>query len=129
MTTEACSPEQRQLTVYYDGACPLCRREIDFYRRRSGGDSVAWVDAAAFEDHLISPDLTRADALARFHVRLPNGTLESGARVSASCGLPYSISAGSDGCPGFGLSKLPPWDPNASRPLGRLVLRPLNGNE
>ena len=26
------SPEPSQLTVLYDGACPLCRREIGIYR-------------------------------------------------------------------------------------------------
>ena len=27
---------QPPLTVYYDGACPVCRREIGFYRKRTG---------------------------------------------------------------------------------------------
>ena len=73
-------PEPGKLTVYYDGACPLCRREIDFYRRRGRAAPIEWVDAAAGDAELIAPDLARTDALARFHVRLPDGTLESGAR-------------------------------------------------
>ena len=67
------------LTVYYDGACPLCRREIGFYRRSRGADSIAWVDVATTDQASVAPDLSRADALARFHVRLPDGRLESGA--------------------------------------------------
>lgn len=73
-------PKPRTLTVYYDGGCPLCRREIDFYRRRSAPAPIEWVDAAAGDSEKVAPDLTRTDALARFHVRLPDGTLESGAR-------------------------------------------------
>lgn len=67
-------------TVYFDGACPLCRREIDFYRRRRGADTIEWVDAAAAKTELVAPDLPRRDALARFHVRQPDGTLVSGGR-------------------------------------------------
>jgi predicted DCC family thiol-disulfide oxidoreductase YuxK len=74
------SPEPGILTVYYDGACPLCRREVDFYRRRSVAAPIEWVDAAAEDAEFVAPDLARADALARFHVRLPDGTLESGSR-------------------------------------------------
>ena len=68
------------LTVYYDGACPLCRREIDFFRRRSDGNAVEWVDASLSDSASIAPDLSRANALARFHVRRADGRLESGPR-------------------------------------------------
>ena len=65
------------LTVYFDGACPLCQREIAFYRRRRGADAIRWVDLTDGDDP--GPDLTCAAALERFHVRLPDGALRHGA--------------------------------------------------
>ncbi|WP_348272808.1 thiol-disulfide oxidoreductase DCC family protein [Pannonibacter tanglangensis] len=65
------------LTVYFDGACPLCSREIAWYRSCRGADTVAWVNVA--ETPRMPPDLDRETALARFHVRLADGTLVSGA--------------------------------------------------
>jgi predicted DCC family thiol-disulfide oxidoreductase YuxK len=32
------------LTLYYDGLCPLCSREMDHYRRHAGSAPVAFVD-------------------------------------------------------------------------------------
>lgn len=72
MTTETQPP----LTVYYDGACPVCRREIGFYQKRTGGD-VSYCDVAA--GVCPAPDLGREEALKRFHVRLSDGSLVSGA--------------------------------------------------
>jgi predicted DCC family thiol-disulfide oxidoreductase YuxK len=72
MTAKTQSP----LTVYYDGACPVCRREIGFYRTRTGS-AVSYCDVAA--EVCPAPDLTREDALQRFHVRLADGALVSGA--------------------------------------------------
>jgi predicted DCC family thiol-disulfide oxidoreductase YuxK len=34
------------LTVYYDGLCPLCSREIDYYRKRVTTAAVHFVDIA-----------------------------------------------------------------------------------
>jgi predicted DCC family thiol-disulfide oxidoreductase YuxK len=66
-----------RVTVYYDGACPLCSREIGTYRRLRGSDQVCWVDVSG-EAGPLGPGLTREAALARFHVRTDDGTLVSG---------------------------------------------------
>ena len=64
------------ITVYYDGGCPVCRREIGFYQSRTG-DAVTYCDVAA--EVCPAPGLTREEALRRFHVRLADGALISGA--------------------------------------------------
>ena len=72
-------PPTARLTVYYDGACPLCRREIGFLRRRRGADRVDWQDISATAAPEVAPGLTRCDALARMHVRTASGETVSGA--------------------------------------------------
>lgn len=72
------------LTVFYDGACPLCAREIAFYRRRKGADRLSWTDVAQLApDQEAAPGLSRADAMARFHVMDAQGNLISGGRAFA----------------------------------------------
>ena len=70
------STRDSPITVYYDGACPVCRREIGYYRARTGS-GVEYCDVAA--EACPAPDLSREEALQRFHVRLGDGTLVSGA--------------------------------------------------
>lgn len=77
LRTEPMTPNP-ECTVYYDSACPVCRREIAHYRRRRGAGSVAWVDAATCDEAALGPGLDRARALARFHVRDADGVLVSG---------------------------------------------------
>lgn len=71
-------PENPSLTVFYDGACPLCAREIAFYRSRKGAARVSWVDVAACAQETVTPGLSKQAALARFHVRHADGRLVSG---------------------------------------------------
>lgn len=66
-------------TVYYDGSCPLCRREIGFYRRRAGAADILWVDVSRARSDELGPGLDAATAMARFHVRDRDGSLRSGA--------------------------------------------------
>ena len=67
------------LTVFYDGACPLCRAEIGIYKNCEGVDRVAFVDVADAAAGTVAPGLDRAAALARFHVKHADGRLVSGA--------------------------------------------------
>jgi len=66
-------------TVYFDGACPVCRKEIAHYRRQRGSESIAWVDASSCDEAELGPGLDRSVVLSRFHVRNADGTLTSGA--------------------------------------------------
>ena len=72
------------LTVYFDGACPVCSREIAMYRGQPGAQHCQWVDAATCPDEAFGPDLSREQALARFHVRAPDGRLIDGMRGFAA---------------------------------------------
>ena len=69
------------LTVYFDGACPVCSREIALYRRQPGASALSWVDATACDPSQLGAGLTRGRALARFHVRKSDGDLASGAQA------------------------------------------------
>lgn len=80
MTTDAAAPA---CTVYYDGACPVCAREIAHYKTRAGAERIAFVDASA-EGAETGEGLSREAALARMHARLPDGTLVSGAAAFAA---------------------------------------------
>lgn len=66
-------------TVYYDGACPVCAREVAMYRRQPGAALLCWVDAARCPESELGPDLGRDAALARLHLRLDDGRLVHGA--------------------------------------------------
>ncbi len=68
--------------VYYDGGCPVCSREIAFYRARPGADGFTWIDVNG-DPSLLGPGLTREAALARMHVRRADGTLLDGAAAFA----------------------------------------------
>ena len=67
------------LTVLYDGACPLCRREIALYRGLAPVRPLAFVDVSD-PSAALPPGADRARLLARFHVLRADGSLADGAR-------------------------------------------------
>jgi predicted DCC family thiol-disulfide oxidoreductase YuxK len=67
-------------TVFFDGSCPLCRREIAFYQRQRGADTINWQDVSSVHgDACVAPGLDCTTAMQRFHVRNAHGELKSGA--------------------------------------------------
>ena len=64
-----------QVTVYYDGGCPLCLREIRLMRRLDRRERIDFVDV---EDPSTSCPLDRETLLQRFHAE-QDGELVSGA--------------------------------------------------
>ena len=65
------------LTVMYDGACPLCRREIGLYQSLTPLQTVVWLDVSDTAGTMSVADQARY--MARFHVRQKDGKLLSGA--------------------------------------------------
>jgi predicted DCC family thiol-disulfide oxidoreductase YuxK len=68
------------LTVWFDGACPLCTREIALMRRLDRAQRIEFIDVAAPD---ASCPLDPALLLARFHAR-ENGVLLDGAAAFAA---------------------------------------------
>ncbi len=68
-----------QVTVFFDGSCPLCRREIGFYQNSVGAEQIRWEDVSRVSDGQVAADLSCQQAMARFHVRAADGSLKSGA--------------------------------------------------
>lgn len=72
--------EKTDLTVWFDGGCPICSREMRWMERQTAGRGVLYRDVRSAQD---GP----ADAktlLARFHVQDEKGVLISGAAAFAA---------------------------------------------
>lgn len=74
-------PSEFTLSVFYDGSCPLCVREIAYYRRRDGAERIKWMDVSGDNHNAPAPQLSCAAAMARFHVLHADGKLSSGAQA------------------------------------------------
>lgn len=61
------------LQVFYDGACPLCSREVAVYRRRDQLGRIAWVDISRPEFQAAEFGLDPARVQQVMHARAPDG--------------------------------------------------------
>lgn len=78
------SAMKHQLTVWYDGACPLCLREIALMRRLNRRDTIEFVDGTRSAAENCPID--QAQLLERFHAN-EDGKLLSGAEAFAAMWL------------------------------------------
>ncbi|MCU0693407.1 MAG: DUF393 domain-containing protein [Polyangiaceae bacterium] len=69
------------IEVFYDGACPLCMREIRMLQGRDSRHRIRFVDISADGFDVTSVGLTWEMLMARIHGRLSDGTLVEGVEV------------------------------------------------
>lgn len=72
-------PATDRPVVFYDGACPMCSREIAHYRRLRGAGNVHWLDISKNRGVLPRYGLDYAQVMRRFHVLAPDGQFHQGA--------------------------------------------------
>jgi len=68
-----------QTTVFFDGRCPLCLREISHYQRMDHAQKIRWVDIWENEPLLKTLGLTLEQTMRVFHVLDRSGELKTGA--------------------------------------------------
>ncbi len=73
-------PPVEKLTIWFDGGCPLCRREIALMQRLDKAGAIDFIDVT---DAGSSCPVDRDALLARFHAR-ENGVMLSGAAAFAA---------------------------------------------
>ena len=83
-----CQPKDEQLqeqndepypvTVYYDGKCGLCRKEISYYKKIADDGQFIWSDIAHDATPLSLLGVSQIAALRRLHATDSKGTLHIG---------------------------------------------------
>ena len=71
------------MKIFFDGECPICSREIHFYKRKAGTVRCEWVDVNRLSEEFIPNGYTRDDLLKRFYVNHPTEGITSGAMAFA----------------------------------------------
>ena len=72
------SKQSQCVEVYFDGSCPMCRREIAVYQNITPDQPIAWVDVSK-PDTPLPQGQSKEQLMARFHTRTAQGELLSGA--------------------------------------------------
>ncbi len=79
--------ELKAIKVFFDGQCPLCCREINFYKQQEGADTIDWIDITNDDLSTLPSDVNQDVAMSRFHVVTAEGNLVSGGKAFSSLWL------------------------------------------
>lgn len=66
------------ISVYYDGLCGLCSKEIAYYQRIAPQGIFNWQDVNQDPDALLQDKISLSDALRLLHAKDDKGTLHIG---------------------------------------------------
>ena len=67
-----------QVTIFYDGFCPLCVAEMRHLKRKDKHQHINFEDIQASDFQQRYPELNWASLNARIHVLLPSGDMVTG---------------------------------------------------
>lgn len=71
--------QTNRFEVFYDGKCPLCKREIDMIRRKDKQGTLLLTDIAS--DDFVPTDRSLETLMRQIHGRYPDGTYVVGVDV------------------------------------------------
>lgn len=74
-------PKTSKATMLYDGACPLCQREVAHYQKMDKNNCVDWVDISKMPDQLTKYGVDYHTAMERLHVIDKHGCMQSGVQA------------------------------------------------
>ncbi|MRI33983.1 DUF393 domain-containing protein [Endozoicomonas sp. OPT23] len=66
-----------KITVYYDGLCPLCTREVAKWRKAAFDCEMEWLDITDNDELLISHGIDPDKALLELHTRTSDGVIRT----------------------------------------------------
>ncbi len=66
------------ITVYYDGKCGLCSKEINHYKNIAPQEVFIWEDITISEDALQAEGISLEDGLRQLHAKDAQGTMHVG---------------------------------------------------
>ncbi|WP_169051431.1 DUF393 domain-containing protein [Neptunomonas sp. XY-337] len=68
------------ITVFFDGSCPLCKKEIDHYQRIAKPNTpITWVDISAPDTEFSELPFTFEQAMRELHILDSHGNIIKGA--------------------------------------------------
>ena len=71
-----CVMNQTKLTIFFDGECPLCKREVDFLQSRNKNNYLKFIDINCSDSKLeINYGITFKQAMERIHALKSDGSL------------------------------------------------------
>ena len=80
-STLASAPTDWEIEAFYDGACPLCMREVNFLRRMDRHGRIRFTDIAAADFGADDYGIDLDEFMRGIHGRLPDGTWVRGVEV------------------------------------------------
>lgn len=67
--------------LFYDGACPICSREMSYLKKRDKNNLISFVDISSPEFDPKKYNKSNDDFMKQIHARLPSGEIITGMEV------------------------------------------------